>query len=388
MTLTSIHPFPARMAPEVVRRSLDSIPERGNVFDPMCGSGTVVRIAVEAGLNCVGIDIDPLAVLMARVWTTRMDTQRICADAEDLVRAAKALTTSAVVRTCDPETKQFIDYWFADRQEADLARLATVLRQQCGPTKDVLSVVFSRIIVSKQMMASLAQDTSHSRPHRVARSNDFNVYAGFLRSARQVAKRLKPNLIHGQADIRWADARTLEDIEDDTFDLALTSPPYLNAIDYLRGHRLALVWLGYELETLREIRSTSVGAERILPKTKTLDDISPFVIKQDGSTINERHRGWIRRYAYDMDAVLRQLERVVKRNGQVVLVLGNSFLRGAKIDNSGLIESLATCIGLQIKDRRSRELPARRRYLPPPGSSQSALDTRMRTETVLTFTVN
>lgn len=387
MTLSPIHPFPARMAPELARHSLKTVPEHGYVLDPMCGSGTVARAAVEAGLQCVGRDIDPLAVLMARVWTTPLETSRICIDAENLVRAAKALPSSVIERTTDPETERFISYWFAPRQERALARLATVLRQHNEITQDALAIALSRIIISKEMMASLARDTSHSRPHRVACSNDFDVYAGFLRAAHHVAARLEPSLIKGRADIRCADARTLEDVEDERFDLALTSPPYLNAIDYLRGHRLALVWLGYEMGPLREIRSASVGAERILPEAEAPQDILRFVIAQAGSTLDSRHWGWIRRYAFDMDAVLRRLGRVVKRNGHVVMVLGNSFLRGARVDNAGLIEALAERIGFQIQDRHVREIPARRRYLPPPGSGRGALDVRMRTETVLTFNV-
>ena len=322
MPLSSIHPFPARMAPELARRSLKAVPVRGCVLDPMCGSGTVARASVEAGLWCVGCDTDPLAVLMTRVWTTPLDTRRICADAENLVRAAKVLPAGAVDRTNDPETERFISYWFAPQQEAVLARLATVLRRQDEPMKGALAVALSRIIISKEKKASLARDTSHSRPHKVAHSNDFDVYAGFLQSARQVAARLEPHLIEGQADIRRMDARTLETLEDESFDLALTSPPYLNAIDYLRGHRLALVWLGYGLGQLREIRSASIGAERTMPEASAPEDISRFVLEWDGTTIDSRRRGWIRRYAADMAAVLRQLARVVKRNGQVVLVLG------------------------------------------------------------------
>ena len=53
---------------------------------------------------------------------------------------------------------------------------------------------------------------------------------------------------------RWPD--------DESIDMVITSPPYLNAIDYLRGHRLSLVWLGHQLSGLRMIRSGSVGAER------------------------------------------------------------------------------------------------------------------------------
>ena len=387
MSLLPIHPFPARMAPELARRSLEGVPQGGLVLDPMCGSGTVVRAAVEAGIHCVGIDVDPLAVLIARAWTTPTAIAQILPNAEHAVRIAKSLPSESVERTPDPETQRFIRYWFASRQEEEIARLATVLRQQSDPMKGALTVALSRIIVSKEMMASLARDTSHSRPHKVSESNDFDVYAGFLRAARRVAARLKPDRIEGRADVRRGDARTLNDLEDESVDLVLTSPPYLNAIDYLRGHRLALVWLGHQVGPLRETRAVSVGAERSLTKENTPIDVSPYVMEKDGATIAPRHWGWLRRYACDMDLILRQLERVLKRNGRIVLVLGNSFLCGVVIDNAGLVEALAKRIGLHVRDQHTREIPARRRYLPPPGDGHGALDFRMRTETVLTFGV-
>ena len=386
MKFSPIHPFPARMAPEIASRSLLEVPAGGQVLDPMCGSGTVARAAVEAGHRCVGMDVDPLAVLMARAWTTPVDLPRIHGAAEELVRDAKALADREIERPTDSATVRFISYWFAPRQEAELARLATALRRREEPIRNVLAVALSRIVISKEMMASLARDTSHSRPHKVADSNDFDVHVGFLRSARQVAARLDPGRIKGRADIRRADARSLDDVEDASVDLALTSPPYLNAIDYLRGHRLALVWLGYGVGALRAVRADSVGTERALPETEA-PDVARFVRDAEDSTLASRHRGWVRRYAFDMTAVLRQLRRVVKRSGRVVLVLGNSFLRGATIDNASLVESLARSIGFEPRSRQEREIPARRRYLPPPGAGRSALDSRMRTETVLTLAV-
>ena len=385
MTFSPIHPFPARMAPELVSRSLTAVPAGGQVLDPMCGSGTVARAAVEAGLRCVGRDVDPLAVLMARAWTTPVDAASIRRGADDLVREAQGLSDGDVERPTDPETSRFIAYWFAPRQEAALARLATVLRRRDEPLRDVLAVALSRIIVSKERMASLARDTSHSRPHKVADANDFDVPVGFLRSARRVAALLGPDRIRGRADVRRGDARSLDDVDEASIDLVLTSPPYLNAIDYLRGHRLALVWLGHDVGALRSVRAGSVGAEQALPETGALPDVSRFVRDAPDSTFASRHWGWIRRYAADMTAVLRELGRVVKRGGRVVLVLGNSFLRGAAVDNAGLVESLARSIGFETTSRNEREIPARRRYLPPPGAGAGALDARMRTETVLTF---
>ena len=385
MKLATIHPFPARMAPELVREALEVVPVGGRVLDPMCGSGTVPRAAVEAGHECVGVDIDPLAVTMSQVWTSRLDPETVVGDAVDFVQRAESLHPSTVQRPTDLETRKFISYWFAAKQEDELARLTTVLRRHDVPTKPALMVALSRIIVSKKMMASLAQDTSHSRPHKVAEENDFDVYSGFQRSAQLVARRLQPERIVGEASIRLGDARTLDGIGDNEFDLVLTSPPYLNAIDYIRGHRLSLVWMGHMMASLRKTRASNVGAERIMARHPKSPEISPYVSQADGSTIGSRHLGWIRRYAVDMEAVLRQVHRTVKENGYVVMVLGNSFIRGARVNNAQLIEALAIRNGFKVQDRKTREIPARRRYLPPPGDGKNALDTRIRIETVLTL---
>ena len=383
--MTTIHPFPARMAPHLAREALRDVPSGGLVLDPMCGSGTVLRASVENAFHGVGVDIDPLAALMSRVWTTPLDPGQILRDSEDLIRKAKSLPSAHVARTNDDETRRFVSYWFAPPQESQLARIATVLGRDNRVTSDALAIALSRIIVSKEKLASLARDTSHSRPHRVADTNDYDVYNGFLRSCRILAGRLKPDLIQATADIRVGDARSLDWIADESVDLTLTSPPYLNAIDYIRGHRLSLVWMGHMVASLRKTRSANVGAERGMAKEESSIAIAGYVTKREGSTIDARHLGWIRRYAMDMQAVLQEIHRTLKLTGRLVLVLGNSFIRGAAIDNAALVESIAKRVGFQVVRRRTREIPARRRYLPPPGKGKGALDFRMRKETVVTL---
>jgi tRNA G10 N-methylase Trm11 len=66
MTFSPIHPFPARIAPNVALIQCAKLPPGATVLDPMAGSGTVLRAAADAALNGIGFDLDPLAVLMAR----------------------------------------------------------------------------------------------------------------------------------------------------------------------------------------------------------------------------------------------------------------------------------------------------------------------------------
>lgn len=382
------HPFPARMAPEIAKEAVASVGAEGSIIDPMCGSGTVLRAGVERGLACTGIDLDPLSVLMARVWTTPIEPFRIVHDAREAVRRARDLQEAEVVEPSDPETRRFISFWFAKSQREQLARVATVLRRGHWRTSDALLIAMSRTIITKEMGASLARDTSHSRPHKVAESNDFDVFSEFEAAAQLVAARLSPLEISGVARVELGDARSLNTIADDEFDMAVTSPPYLNAIDYIRGHRMTLVWLGYEIRNLRDTRAANVGSERGGSDSATPFEVDDFILNGAKASFGSRHYRWIQRYAQDMEKVLGELYRVVVPGGRVLVVIGNSFIRGAMIDNAGIVSELGTRLGLRLTERRSREIPARRRYLPPPRGGGNSLDTRMREEVVLSFEVD
>ncbi len=391
MQLRPIHPFPARMAPEIIWRTLDAIPSGAKVLDPMCGSGIVLRAGSERGMDCIGVDMDPLAVLMARVWTTPLDPFRLISEAQEVVREARSLGEAARDLAPDPLTNEFIRYWFAEPQRIQLGNLvATIERRPDISYRDALLLAVSRLIVTKEMKASLARDTAHSRPHKVADRNDFNVYKGFSQAARIIAKRQgDERSLPGPCEVSLGDARSLTSIDDDSVDLVLTSPPYLNAIDYIRGHRLTLVWLGHLLPELREIRSKSIGSEVMFDEEEAPVVLEEFIEGLEANDrFGDRQRGWVARYARDMEAVLGELSRVVRSKRKVVLVVGNSLLRGARVDNAGIVEHLGKSAGLTLTGRKTREIPARRRYLPAPtNTASSKLSARMREEVVLTFGV-
>src|SRR5687768_12150161 len=91
MKVKTIHPFPARMAPDLALVVLEDMPEGSIILDPMMGSGTVVRQALELGHDAVGYDLDPLAVLMTRAWTTEVDGEAIIELTEDVLGRVAAL---------------------------------------------------------------------------------------------------------------------------------------------------------------------------------------------------------------------------------------------------------------------------------------------------------
>lgn len=393
MNIRNVHPFPARMAPELALSSLADLPANSLVLDPMSGSGTVLRQAIALGHRAIGFDMDPLAVLMSRVWTSSVDSEVIESELRSVVEEAEGVDLrSNVLPWQDQETKEFVRFWFDDPQRRALARLAAVLHRRrtsrLGEVRhasvEVLQIALSRIIVTKEQGASLARDTSHSRPHRVAEASSYDVTAGFVRSAEQLGRRLVDHTTSPSrvAQVELGDARAMP-LADRSVDAIMTSPPYLNAIDYMRGHRMSLVWLGYSLKQLRAIRSTTIGAERKADVGTAAEAKSITDAMCDLADLEPRQRGMVERYAADLRQMMAQSARVLKTTGRATYVVGNSCLKDAFIRNSDGVARAGELAGLTLVGSRERELPAGSRYLPM--TAQGSLSKRMRTETVLTF---
>lgn len=388
MSARTIHPFPARMAPDI---ALNAIPERDDriltILDPMCGSGTVLSAALERGHQAIGVDIDPLAVMMSKLAVTPVDTAAFAQQADAVLQTAR-VTTGVAPWGNDEETNSFVDYWFAASQKEQLIDLTSAIAAlDDAELKLTLQLAISRIIVTKSSQASLAQDTSHSRPHRVRVESDYDVYAGFMRSTKQLARMLDGRSLKGTGQVELGDARDLRGVTDGAVDLAVTSPPYLNALDYLRGHKLALVWFGHSIADLRTRRSDSIGAERRLGHDVS-DVVASIVdvIESEAVDISALKRPMLERFAHDCVGFAGQLAAKIKPGGKAVLVVGNSTLRGNYIKNDLIARKAMEQAGFSLADRRERPIPASSRYMAiNTKSADSSLAKRMRDEVVLTM---
>lgn len=348
------------------------------------GSGTIPVIAAMQGYSAIGIDSDPLAVLIARTTGRPLAKGSFLGAAEEI--AVGAARDDVGFAHDDEETQDFIDYWFDGATQIRLGGLAARIKNAPEELQDALWCAFSRLIITKDAGASLARDVSHSRPHRVRDEASFDPAARFPVSAkavldrhRRLSKRRPPG--HRLRLVR-GDARDLK-IKDGSVDLVMTSPPYLQAIDYLRGHRMSLVWMGYSIGELRALRSSSIGSERMSSLASEFDGVIP---KRTATRFGRRGNGILSRYATDLGAALSEIERVLRPFGQATLVVADATLEGEKVPLAGLVSRIARRVGLDPVDRSTRSLPRGRRYLPPPTSKGSnSLDKRMRVEHRLTF---
>lgn len=388
--LKSIHPFAARMAPEIAFEALKGLKKEATILDPMVGSGTVLRTVSEHGYNGIGFDIDPLAVLMSRVWTTRFNTEKIKVRAKEILEEANNINPNSIYLPWiddNQPTKSFVNFWFGRRQINTLRKLSFALSNGRGSYNDLLKLALSRVIITKTKGASLAADVSHSRPHKVYDNNDFDVMAGFSYSCDTLAKIFDKQQPKGKINVQLGDARSLNAVKNESVSAIITSPPYLNALDYMRGHKLSLVWLGFKIDELGAVRSNTVGVENapdIGADLKLAAELTKGM--RHLKKLVHRTQNMINRYALDIHQIVQESARVLEREGKATFVVGNSCIKGIFVENSLIVRNSCQMAGLKLISKKEREIPQSKRYLPPPSyKNVSSFKSRMRTESVLRF---
>ena len=269
-TTHTIHAFAAKFPPQLPRTFIKQLTHPGDtVLDPMVGSGTTVLEATLLGRRAIGVDLDPLAVRVSRVKTRAVDHEHLRVAGDSVVANASMLLMDKVAlemeieRRFDPATRDFLDYWFTPETQRELlALLLSIEDEPDTEVREVLEVVFSSIIITKSGGVSLARDLAHTRPHRVA----GKVIQSAITQFRIRLRKSLTALLALPADalpvaLHHADTRQLP-IDDESVDLVITSPPYANAIDYMRAHKFSLVWFGEPISELSALRSTYIGSDK------------------------------------------------------------------------------------------------------------------------------
>lgn len=370
----NFHSFPAKFPPQLPQLFIEWLTLPGDVvLDPMSGSGTTVLEASLAGRVGIGTDIDPLALRLGKTkistvnfeLATQWGTQ-VWQQAEHYLRHSARSITTEINNYFDEETKKFIDYWFLSTTQHELFSLAIEIARVPDQTiRNFLELVFSAIIITKSGGVSLARDLAHTRPHRVSGKKP--------RSAlEQFQKRLKKNLrgltqfppSTGQAHLLASNAQ-ITGLRNEIADLIVTSPPYAaNAIDYMRAHKFSLVWFGYPIKTLSQIRRKYIGGEAtngiiFLPMPPHATTVIANIAHVDTKKAKVLHR-----YYTEMTFSLKEMYRLLKPGKAALVVVGTSTMRGIDTETHICLGEIAQTVGFDLIDIAVRHLDRDKRMMP------------------------
>ncbi len=370
----ALHAFAAKFPPQLPRVFIEGLTRRGEtVMDPMMGSGTAIVEAFLCGRRAVGFDIDPLALMICRVKTHPVDLleatwagKRVVSSAIKLLQRASRLEP-AMRERFSPASLEFINYWFAKQCQRELMALLLAIEREhlAQPLVDFLKVVFSSIIITKSGGVSLAYDLAHTRPHLLEGKpykDAIKVFEVRLNKSAALLSQLPSN--GKDVEIQQHDCRGRLPLTDDSVQLIVTSPPYANAIDYMRAHKFSLVWFGEDIGALSTLRSTYIGSEKMgVPDSLDFPASVRRVVEKLRAVDGKKSRV-LAKYFSDMRLALCEMFRVLEPGRCCIVVVGPSTMRGQTIKTHELLGEIGNDIGFRTVDIAERKLDRDRRMLP------------------------
>lgn len=419
----NFHSFPAKFPPQLPKKFISVLTKPGEiVLDPMSGSGTTVLEAYFSGRIGIGIDLDPMAIMISKVKTTYLDPNELIRIAHQIIKNAKSevlnqkqALENTLANRWNQNTRLFVENWFSDEIRVQLQSLINQINQIENPEIRIFfKLVFSAIIITKSGGVSLALDLAHTRPHKaktifsfdnrllygneVLNQNDLHnkTHVKKLRNPfDEFEKRAKLNikgllsLDGGQfrPQLFFGNARNLH-LKDESIDLIVTSPPYAsNAIDYMRAHKFSLVWFEHEMDELTLKRKKYIGSEivqqfqyEILPEyTQGIVDAISKLDAKKGKVLH--------RYYSEMSQVLREMFRILKPNKSAVLVVGSSVMRAKDTETQNCLAEIGKSIGFQVPGIGVRKIDRNKRMLPAGlvTNRNSQIQQRMHEEYIIGF---
>ena len=334
----AIHPYPAKFIGSIPRQLIELYypGDSSVVLDPFCGSGTTLVEAVSCGIEAWGIDLHPLACLIARVKTRQLGL-----DFADATKAVIQRGRAGHIAADDVSIPNIpnVDHWFKpDIQRALAALLKEIDSISSLPSKEALQVALSSIVVR---VSNQESDTRYAAIDKNVSEED--VFSLFEKAARNVA-----NAVSSFRDGLFSHFGKATVLNKDTLDvppndlprnvgLVITSPPYPNAYEYWLYHKYRMFWLGMNPIAVRE---REIGARPHYFKTNHLDE---------------------RDFERQMGICFHLLSQVMLPGTKACFLVGRSIIHGREIDNASLLTRAAHPHGFDALEVVERDIPARRK---------------------------
>ena len=388
-----VHSFAAKFPPQLPRTFIRGLTNPGDVvLDPMMGSGTTIVEALLEGRRGVGIDIDPLALSLGIVKTMPgIHHNLLDAGNKVLTRANRLLlerkrVEKSLCQFFDERTKAFVDYWFFPKTQLELMALVLAIRDVQDKTiRRFFELTLSSTIVTKSGGVSRARDLAHSRPHldkSKVPKNALDHFSFRLQKILSSLHELKSD--HTVPVIIPGDARHMP-LGDRIIDLIVTSPPYANAIDYMRAHKFSLVWLGMPVSDLSKLRSEYIGSEHIGQFQDTELPNRPSGVLQELQQRDQRKSEVLRKYFVEMKIILSEMFRVLRNDSAAIVVVGTSTMRGMDVQTHDCLADIAAELGFDVVGVSKRALDRNKRMMPARfgKKTDSMIEQRMHEEYVI-----
>ncbi|UZH55835.1 hypothetical protein JRG66_02830 [Salinimicrobium tongyeongense] len=352
------HRYPAKFLPNLVKKIIEEHTTPGDIIaDLFAGCGTTLVESKVHGLTSVGVDINPVAQLIARVKTHPIEPLLLKRSFEFLLDRIPTFEERNYYNSAKHER---IDYWFFPEAKYKIAFLYESVLELDGTEniRDFFLVALSNILknCSKWLQSSTKPQVD---PDKIP----VEVFTAFKRQVRSMSKKNQEFLnelersgfSQTKSNIFLEDARNTS-IASGSISAVITSPPYVTSYEYADLHQLTGYWFDYVSDLLK-FREKFIGTFYSYGNDLTCKShLGQRTIKK----LEQKHLRTakeVANYFKDMADVSDEMYRILKEGGKAFVVLGNTTFKDVKIQSAEIFAELLELSGFKIERVIKRSIP-------------------------------
>lgn len=353
------------------------------VLEPFCGSGTTPVELQLRGIKCHSFEVSPFMYMLA---TTKMCAEYKSTELQDVIECLKTALAGVPKQIRDYEkipfgptvvnTGKLKKYNFHDSTIDGLLDIRHAIKNTISNEnyRKLSYVALASIIMESSNMFRNGKCLSYRKGWQDKVLTRQQVHESFLRKlSTDILKDIQQGseqtleVSNGQL-CYYGDVRAnIRQIEDNSIDLIITSPPYLNSRDYTDIYMLELkvLELVKNYEELRELRERTLRShvqvryEEIQPidNERLLVCLKEMREQKDVASWNSDILNMVCGYFEDMQELFRNFRRLMRKGGKIYFNVANSAYFGVEVPVDLIVSDIAEAHGFKVHEiRKARDL--------------------------------
>ena len=308
------------------------------------------------------MEVNPFLAFASRVKTTtgQWRHKRFNLNLEKVVQSSSTETPSRLEGSSTFTKRVGLDKWLFNRSVLRrFTSLMSAIDRFGGSYKDAMklsAIVAAYACCNAQRDGKALRYKSNWRERNYTGNDLMERFHSHISQISQdvsdlpIDHSLKPTIITGDS------RQELSVLEDDRYDLVVTSPPYLNSFDYSDVYRPEL-FLGEYVKNNEELRQIRLSTLRSHIQVNWPGDVSfnSALLLQVLDHLNESDSLWdekiplmVRAYFDDMWKTFKILKSKIRTNGQIWLVVSTSAYGGVHIPVDFIVADAANQAGFSL----------------------------------------
>lgn len=369
------YPFVEGYSKDFIRSIVEEVEKKidfttAHCLDPFAGSGTTPLELQKLNIKCSSFEVSPF---MYNLATTKMDTSYTVRDFDNhfnLMKQSLDNRNDDILDVLPPpnfrtimEDERLSKWNFNKEVMKGLLDIKYALsRFTSTKYRNLFKIGLASILLDVSNVYRNGKCLSYKKNWQGIHISREEVHMKFLERLESAFKkdivklenysRIKSQSLFSNKDLCvFGDVRTsLDRLEDNSIDLVITSPPYLNSRDYTDTYMIELRMLDYiqNYKDLQKLRENTLRSH-VQVKWGKVDSLEIEELKSAVDLLEERKdEFWnesllnmIKGYFKDMDTLFSILSRKVKANGKIYFNVANSAYHKIRIRTDEIVSEIA-----------------------------------------------